>query len=637
MREFANKVNGGETDAWAELTANIDLSEICSEESDTSWTPIGNSIGNSYRGTFNGAGHTISGLYINSSSANDQGLFGYVYGGTVKDLSVSGSVSGDATVGGIAGQNNGNVINCAFSGSYVGGVVGYNDGGRVENCYNIGEVSGNSYVGGVVGYSSGGISASASVTNCYNTGTVTGTDDYVGGVVGGNDSGTVKNCYNTGSVKGSGDRVGGVVGYNDEGRVENCYNTGAVNSSGNYVGGVVGENPSGRVENSYNTGAVSGGEDVGGVVGQNYSSSTVKNCYNTGTVTGPSTNVGGVVGDNRGPVENCYNTGNVSGNVSGGVVGQNHGSVTNCYNIGTVTGTDDYVGGVVGYNFSSVTNCYFLQGTAEKGIGGGEEIGATAEPVDNLDELCNALKGDTWSIHPVLGRPVLNENKEGGLGTDKSPYEISTADELKNFATAVNGKDDQTADTDAHAKLMNDIDLNGNETNQWTPIGNISNSYSGTFNGAGHTISGLYIDSSDTDYKGLFGFVGSEGTVQNLTVTGSVKGDDYVGGVVGDNRGRVTNCHNIGEVSGNQVGGVVGRNSGNVENCYNTVSVSGGMCVGGVVGVNSGNVENCYNTASVSGLDSVGGVVGHNSGTVENCYNTGKVSGNSYVGGVVGV
>ena len=674
MREFANKVNGGETDAWAELTANIDLSEICSEESDTSWTPIGNSIGNSYRGTFNGAGHTISGLYINSSSANDQGLFGYVYGGTVKDLSVSGSVSGDANVGGIAGQNNGNVINCAFSGSvsgsYVGGVVGDNDGGRVENCYNIGEVSGNSYVGGVVGYSSGGISASASVTNCYNTGTVTGTDDYVGGVVGGNDSGTVKNCYNTGSVKGSGDRVGGVVGYNDEGRVENCYNTGAVNSSGNYVGGVVGENPSGRVENSYNTGAVSGGEyvggvvgynyfrgsvtnsyntgavsggeDVGGVVGQNYSSSTVKNCYNTGTVTGPSTNVGGVVGDNRGPVENCYNTGNISGNVSGGVVGQNHGSVTNCYNIGTVTGTDDYVGGVVGYNFSSVTNCYFLQGTAEKGIGGGEEIGATAEPVDNLDELCNALKGDTWSIHPVLGRPVLNENKEGGLGTDKSPYEISTADELKNFATAVNGKDDQTADTDAHAKLMNNINLSsvcgpmlddGNPVS-WEPIGNsFSNPYSGTFNGNGKTISGLYIVSSSDNNQGLFGYVYG-GTVQDLTVSGSVSGGGDVGGIVGfNNGGTVTGCIFSGSgsvIGSNSVGGVVGENSGIVINCYNTGSVTGVTgtvdYVGGVVGQNfGGTVKNCYNTGSVSGSGNsnyIGGVVGWNisSGNVKNCY-----------------
>ena len=643
LLEFAELVNNGQIRANAVLTADIDLSEICSEEDGVSWTPIGNSI-NQYRGTFDGQNFKISGLYINSDD-NDQGLFGCLdQGGTVKDLTVSGSVSGSGMgVGGVVGLNRGSITDCAFSGNingsvwYVGGVVGYNDGGRVENCYNTGAVSGGEDVGGVVGRNDEG-----HVTNCTNTGSVKGSGDRVGGVVGYNDEGHVENCYNTGAVNSSGNYVGGVVGENPSGRVENSYNTGAV-SGGEYVGGVAGYNYfRGSVTNSYNTGAVSGGEDVGGVVGQNNSSSTVKNCYNTGTVTGPSTNVGGVVGDNRGPVENCYNTGNISGNVSGGVVGQNHGSVTNCYNIGTVTGTDDYVGGVVGYNFSSVTNCYFLQGTAEKGIGGGN---ASEENVKSLTAEEFAIQSsftnsswdfdNTWKIEPIFGRPTLRDNAEIG-GTANNPYKIFTATQLKNFATAVNDGSEKSA----HAKLMNNIDLSSvcsKEEGNWTPIGNEDHRYTGTFDGANYTISGLYIDSSDTDYKGLFGFVGSEGTVQNLTVTGSVKGDDYVGGVVGDNRGRVENCHNIGEVSGNQVGGVVGRNSGNVENCYNTVSVSGGMCVGGVVGVNSGNVENCYNTASVSGLDSVGGVVGHNSGTVENCYNTGKVSGNSYVGGIVGL
>ena len=167
LREFADKVNNqGQTSAWAVLTDDIDLSGICSEESDTSWTPIGNSEESAYIGTFDGQNFKISGLTINNSSAKYQGLFGYV-SGTVKDLTVSGTVSGGMYVGGIAGQNNGNVINCAFSGS-------------VTNCYNTGAVSGGEYVGGVVGSNS----FSATVTNCYNTGTVTGTGYFVGGVVG---------------------------------------------------------------------------------------------------------------------------------------------------------------------------------------------------------------------------------------------------------------------------------------------------------------------------------------------------------------------------------------------------------------------------------------------------------------------
>ena len=517
LKEFANKVNddsGKYTDIDAVLTDDIDLSGICSEESDSSWTPIGNSEENAYTGTFDGNGKTISGLYIDNSTADYQGLFGYVgSSGIVQNLTVSGTVSGGMHVGGIAGQNGGRITDCAFSGN------------------------------------------------------VTSSGNHVGGVVGQN-RGTVINCAFSGSVKGSGsDHVGGVVGYNN-GSVKNCYNTGSVNGS----------------------------IEAGGVVGLNES----------------------------GNVENCYNIGEVSGN---------------------------YVGGVVGYNIITVTGCYFLTGTAEKGIGSDDNAtGATA--VDDLNALCEKFENDnTWSIHPVLGRPVLNENKEGGLGTEASPYEISTADELKNFATAVN-----SGEKSAHARLMNDIDLNpdmkidedgkvtnGNELDRWIPIGNsIGNPYEGTFNGNGKTISGLYIGSSGVDYKGLFGYVGSSGKVQNLSVSGDINGGWYVGGVVGFNTsGTVTGCifSGSGSVSGDRcVGGVVGRNDGTVKNCHNAGKVSGNRYVGGVVGENSGNVTNCYNTGTVTGTDDyVGGVVGWNSGNVTNCYNTGAVnSSGNYVGGVVG-
>ena len=495
---------------------------------------------------------------------------------------------------------------------------------------------------GLFGYLSG------TVQNLSVSGTVSGGED-VGGVVGQN-GGRITDCDFTGSVSGSGNRVGGVVGLNS-GTVKNCYNTGSVTNSVSPVGGVVGYN-SGSVTNSYNTGKVSGNKYVGGVVGENSGSSTVENCYNTGTVTGTDDRVGGV----------------------GGVVGLNHGNVTGCYNTGTVTGTDDYVGGVVGYNHSSgtVTNCYFLQTTGVneslQGIGNNEAIWATAESVNDLDTLCGKFKDDntTWSISGILGRPVLNENKEGGDGTKEHPYEIKTADELENFRDLVN-KGQIRADANANAVLTDDINLNpnmeisedgtvtnGNDLDQWTPIGTSNNPYSGTFDGNNYTISGLYIDSSAND-QGLFGYVGTGGTVKDLTVSGSVSGPDsgsgnFVGGVVGDNRGNVENCYNTCSVSGpdsgtsNYVGGVVGYNGGSVTNCYNTGSVSGpGNRVGGVAGDNGGNVENCYNTGTVnvSGNSSVvGGVVGKNQGgSVQNCYNTGGVNvtgtGNR-VGGVVG-
>ena len=237
-----------------------------------------------------------------------------------------------------------------------------------------------------------------------------------------------------------------------------------------------------------------------------------------------------------------------------------------------------------------------------------------------------------------------SESAEGrALEPVNGEYQISTAAELEEFRDKVNNGE---TDANTRAVLTANIDLNNKP---WYPIGSDSNEYTGTFDGNGKTISGLYIDSSDND-QGLFGYVGTRGTVQNLTVSGSVKGDDYVGGVVGDNRGSVEDCDFTGSVSGNSyvggVVGVVGDSSGSVKNCYNTGAVSSldsgsGNSVGGVVGYNDigGSVTNCYNTGSVNGSIEAGGVVGSNSlsATVTNCYNTGEVSGKISVGGVGGI
>ena len=404
LKNFRDLVNGenGNPAAWAVLMNDINLSSVCGESN--SWTPIGTSEEKAYTGTFDGNGHKIENLYINTTDSRDdnQGLFGYV-SGTVQNLTVDGTVSGDWHVGGVVGYNNGGTVTgCIFSdsgtvtgSSYVGGVVGLNLG-NVINCAFSGSVTGSDHVGGVVGDNFGG------VKNCYNTGTVTSSGTPVGGVVGYNDiSGSVTNCYNTGTVTVTGTDdylggVGGVVGQNFGGTVENsyntgtgtvtnCYNTGAV-SDGVDVGGVVGWNSSsGTVTNCYNTGAVSDGVDVGGVVGWNSSSGTVTNCYNTGAVS-DGVDVGGVVGWNSssGTVTNCYNTGAVSDGVDvGGVVGYNFGgTVENCYNTGTVSdGTTS--GGVVGQNSGSVTNCYYQNDKASAGIGGSDSETDEAIAKDN--------------------------------------------------------------------------------------------------------------------------------------------------------------------------------------------------------------------------------------------------------------
>ena len=167
------------------------------------------------------------------------------------------------------------------------------------------------------------------------------------------------------------------------------------------------------------------------------------------------------------------------------------------------------------------------------------------------------------------------------------------------------------------------VDINLEEEG-WTPIGNDSNRYTGTFDGGGYTISNLTIDISKDDV-GLFDYVGNGGTVKNLNLAGvSISGSSSVGGVAGNNRGNIQGCMVSGNVSGSdQVGGVVGYNYETVEGCcFVSGSVSGNGDVGGVVGCNYyGTITGCcFAGDSLSGSSAVGGVVGASNGDITNCY-----------------
>ena len=236
-------------------------------------------------------------------------------------------------------------------------------------------------------------------------------------------------------------------------------------------------------------------------------------------------------------------------------------------------------------------------------------------------------------------------------------YDIGTADALYAFAAAVNGGNtaingELTANITVNENVLTaDGKLNGDGSNfrAWTPIGDGSNRYAGIFNGNGYTISGLYFNNNEVSYVGLFGRVTRSGKVTNVGIIDNyINGDDYIGGVVGNNDyGTIENCYNTGSICCNndnsaKVGGVVGYNYyGTLNNCYNTGNVSGtDYGVGGVVGYNFyGTVGNCYNTGTVSstysGVGGVAGVTDYNC-IVLNSYNTGNISGTKYIGGVVG-
>ena len=181
-------------------------------------------------------------------------------------------------------------------------------------------------------------------------------------------------------------------------------------------------------------------------------------------------------------------------------------------------------------------------------------------------------------------------------------YTVTSADGLMNIAKLVNG-----GKTDINITLTADIDLTGKN---WTPIGtSFSNKYTGTFDGGGHTIKGLTVTTND-QFVGLFGYLDKAGTVKNVVMEGI----------------QITSNHVL--MSGN-TGGVVGYSWGTIENCSVSGSVSGTVYVGGVVGAQiDGSITGCSSSATVKGMVDVGGVAGqtNSSATLTACYATGNVT-----------
>ena len=226
-------------------------------------------------------------------------------------------------------------------------------------------------------------------------------------------------------------------------------------------------------------------------------------------------------------------------------------------------------------------------------------------------------------------------------------YTVTSADGLMNVAELVNG-----GKTDINITLDKNIDLTGKD---WTPIGtNYDNSYKGTFDGGGHTITGLTVTTYDK-YAGLFGWLNSTGTVKNVVMEGvqitNNHSSGFAGGVVGNSWGTIENCSVSGSVNGEvYVGGVVGKQtSGSMTGCSSSATVKGTVNVGGVAGESWGSMTACYATGNVTleiypGKDiSGGGVVGFKGGnSVLACYATGNVNskgsstGNVHIGGLFG-
>ena len=226
---LAGNIDAGVTNTWNRTVYGIE-----------GFLPIGENYATQFTGRFDGAGHTLRGLYINRPHENTHGLFGYAREARIENLSlVDAYVEGNYSVGGIVGYARDTEIrNVSYTGRVdgvqdVGGIVGYMKGGSIQNVWNTGEVRGTYPVGGIVGTAK----EAAVIQNVCNTGTITG-NEYVGGIVGDIVNSTLQNAWNTGAVTGN-QKSGGIVGEANGGSIRH-----AVSKAGS-AGQAVGESSNG--------------------------------------------------------------------------------------------------------------------------------------------------------------------------------------------------------------------------------------------------------------------------------------------------------------------------------------------------------------------------------------------------------
>ena len=534
-------MNDGNANLNAALTTDIVVNEGnvagCNGTKDESWRdwePIGNDS-SEYSGTFDGKGHTISGLYFFSDSyeANIVGVVGYLKTGTIQNIGLENSYF------------------YSSNGSYIAGICGYNEGGTIDNCYNAGNINGQQGVGGICGRNNG-VFKFASFS-------------FIAGVI--------KNCYNTGNISGSHSKIGGVCGLNNF-TLENCYNTGNVTggTSASFVGGIVGNNYIDNRNSGY----------------------TFRNCYNTGTVTGKSS-FGAVYGsDTYKDAQNCYYLSETEVPESDGISGKTadqfaSGEVTYLLN-----GSKPGDANIFRQNLDngeptdatpvldSAHDVVYEGKLCTSGTGYTNDEDSTSE-IHAWDEdgFC---KNDDTHYQPAV------KNAE-------NVYEISNAGQLYWFASEVNGGNCVNAILTKDI-VVNKGDVAGCEGTktkgwrEWTPISYYFDQKMGDFDGKGHTISGLYCNDKNND-AGLFARAGHI-RISNVGVINSyIKGKENAGGITAknDSYGSIRNCYSICTVSGYddnaKVGGICGSSSYEIENCY---SVSNG----GVCSANSATIGNCY-------------------------------------------
>ncbi|MBQ7859247.1 MAG: hypothetical protein IJ347_03815, partial [Faecalibacterium sp.] len=526
--EAFNILCNAENDYFAgktvKLGGDIKLSDDVTKLTAPNWTPI------SFKGTFDGQNHTISGVYV-KSDLQYAGFFHTVEtGASVQNLKLTNSIiegvyTGEesrAGVGSIVGRNRG-TIDGVYSSAIVknakamtGGIAGMSEGGTITNSWFNGEVHGARASGGILG----GTYAKAAA---------------------------IKHCLNTGKI---------IV-------ADNTY----------YVGGIAGEL-------------------------QKASAATIDDCLNVGTLTGAAVKSGNVVGRVDADASLALTDSYGVSEFHAEAIGDCTGTLTS-----TAYGTRS-LNNLKGYGAYQWTTLDFDGGSW----------------VLKKDALPALGKFDTTDLSLEEAKQLPSYNL---FDASKDEFVITTAEQLLVFNSLCNENTDYYKGKTV--KLAADITLTGgSESNPNWQV----NNFSGTFDGQGHTISGVYVK-SDNEYAGLFGTVNSGAVVKNLRLENSRIEGTYAG-----------------EKSRAGVGSIAGRNHGTIENVYsNATVINSKQMTGGIAGMatlaGENKITNCWFDGTIQVAGSTGGILGGSyiaPALVEHCLFTGtiKVEAGTAIGGLVG-
>lgn len=639
---------------------------------------IGGLVGKNYGGISNsndqstviaGAGTVAGGIAgVNGTNADKGGTIDNVQSNSAVTTGVLDENKYASNLGGIVGKNEMllnkyNINNVSAHGitgktgntQTSGGIVGTNEG-RISNAYNESIIHGSENIGGVAGKNVTQASNSnmAELNDVANAVEIIGDagSQNVGGLVGMQDHATTNQGRNTGAITGC-TNVGGMVGYNTaDSYLKNLENSPQATITGiTNVGGIAGVNE-GEISadnqlNLVNSGKIYGWKNVGGIAGKNSGKidnvnsninlyvidETTRNALKgTAGIDANAQFFGGVTGENVGIITNATNRARVDAAQACGIVGRNTsegGKVGKLLGMGNsnegfVIGKN-YVGGVIGKNEVAIT------GTSEQSVGivnSGTVIalagGAGGIIGENSADITHVIMKNEGEVHGNASiEGSTEENGTGGI-------------------IGVNGyKADGTGANISNSSLMNRV--NGNVSG----VANV-----GGIIGINHGVITGGRDDKNNYYKYQ---IYNNGTIQagsydatNGTITAYA--GENIGGLLGNNSGKLTAGYNTGVVKAGQsrnVGGIAGTNSGTLDQVFNSVvtvtktetgatdadgrklykytytdggAISGASNVGGIVGSNAGTLSNAYSTTAVAGASNVANIVGSNAGDVSNVY-----------------